>query len=173
MKQKNIQAFTMVELLVAMAIIGLLIATAIWGIGTAQVSARNTQRRVVGGEILAGMSEFYARYNKQPAFVCWDSANNAVKLSSTSLCPAAGLGISTYSVPVSNTSPSMPNTTNLVISTGIPLTSAASTKYIVRTSATSVQFTGSLVCACMEGGGFANLSETQVTGQTVCQTECP
>jgi prepilin-type N-terminal cleavage/methylation domain-containing protein len=66
MNKRQLKGFTMVELLVAMAIIGMLIAVAIWGISLAQQSSRNTARKTAGATILAGMSEFYSRYNKQP-----------------------------------------------------------------------------------------------------------
>jgi prepilin-type N-terminal cleavage/methylation domain-containing protein len=77
MNKRQLKGFTMVELLVAMAIIGMLIAVAIWGISLAQQSSRNTARKTAGATILAGMSEFYSRYNKQPAAaVVNPNANN-------------------------------------------------------------------------------------------------
>jgi prepilin-type N-terminal cleavage/methylation domain-containing protein len=161
----NKKGFTMVELLVAMAIIGLLIATAIWGIGTAQQSARNTQRRSMGANILAGLSEFYSRYNTQAAFVCGISGatGKIVIVGGTCTVP----GSKTFEIPTNGTQ--SPKTTGALnvkpADANVYVGDAATSTYWVNPRYTNGSSTGYLVCAYLEGGGVANLSEPQVIGE--------
>lgn len=171
-KFKSKKGFTMVELLVAMAIIGLLIATAIWGIGIAQQSARNTQRRSTGALLVAGLSEYYSRFNKQAQAVCWVPASNEISFSQGT-CAAP---VNTYNVTVNSTSTTAPIAAG-TLTNDSPLnangTTAAVTEYVIRTSATTPSFAGTLVCVCMEGGGTANLSDPQGTAAAICIAACP
>ncbi|KXK26587.1 MAG: hypothetical protein TR69_WS6001000593 [candidate division WS6 bacterium OLB20] len=52
------KAFTLVELLVAMAIIGLLIGLSLFGIAAAQRNARDTARRAAMQDINAGIADY-------------------------------------------------------------------------------------------------------------------
>lgn len=65
LKQKQ-PAFTLVELLVAMAIIAVLIGLAIGAITLAQRASRDAQRRGAASEITAAITEYYGRVNAYP-----------------------------------------------------------------------------------------------------------
>ena len=166
----------MVELLVAMAIIGLLIATAIWGIGVAQQSARNTQRREAGAQILAGFSEYYARYNSQPRGIAF-SANGACICDTRLLAETCDLSTKCYSVKLNGiVNPAM--TYGAGSSTPVPgagyslsATINGTNWAILGTASTASQTQwrihnastvgGTKICVQLEGGGYANLSEPQ------------
>ena len=167
--RKTLKGFTMVELLVAMAIIGLLIAAAIWGIGLAQQSARNTQRREAGSQILAGLAEYYSRYNAQATCVAGDRTNLRMIISNSAVgagCTAAVAATATQRYEVPTRGAAMPLTADSQSKlTNIPnpnyRTDASAGEYIIRTSATSPSVQGYLVCVYLEGsgGGVANLSD--------------
>jgi prepilin-type N-terminal cleavage/methylation domain-containing protein len=53
------KAFTLVELLVAMAIIGILLGLAIFGISAAQRNSRDTERRTALSDINAGIADYF------------------------------------------------------------------------------------------------------------------
>lgn len=57
--QTKSKAFTLVELLVAMAIIGIILGLALFGISAAQRNARDTQRRAAIQDINAGIADLY------------------------------------------------------------------------------------------------------------------
>jgi len=158
-KLKNKKGFTMVELLVSMAIIGLLIATAIWGIGLAQQSARNTQRRTAGSMIVAGFAEYYSRFNKQPKAVSYVSAGT-VRFSQIPAVAATNYDISGFSgimdpKVAANYVWDETNGTPVAVCTGMK-GDTTQTKYIVGYVPTK----GMRVCVCLEGAseGSANLS---------------
>jgi len=174
MKKQKKSGFTMVELLVAMAIMGLLIATAIWGIGTAQQSARNTQRRTMGANILAGLSEYYSRYNKQAVSVCGvpavaggfagcivmtnASSCTGVTVSTCTSAPTSGI----YYIPTSGANaPATSGSLELASPGTAYLTDGSTATYIVDPTYVSGQTKGYQVCTYLEGGGVANLSEPQ------------
>lgn len=64
MKAKK--AFTLLELLVAMAIIAVLIALAIFGIIQVQRNSRETQRRKAAEDINIGIQDYYTNYGEYP-----------------------------------------------------------------------------------------------------------
>lgn len=64
MKAKK--AFTLLELLVAMAIIAILIALAIFGILQVQKNSRDTQRRKALEDVNIGIQSFYSKYGQYP-----------------------------------------------------------------------------------------------------------
>ena len=75
MRNQKFQAFTLVELLAAMAIIGVLLGLSLYGISLVNLGARETQRRnAVAQEINAGIIAYYGRVNAYP---------NAVKFTKT------------------------------------------------------------------------------------------
>jgi len=160
--KKGLKGFTMVELLVAMAIIGLLIATAIWGIGVAQQSARNTQRREAGAQILAGFSEYYSRFNKQPANAGFTTTGlclmgSSSGTSNTCTCSSCyEVKLNGIVLPSGNSSGDISAGT---VSFGS--TTASNTGWLISSNG------GSKICAALEGGGWANLSEPQ---SMVCDT---
>ena len=59
----NKKGFSLVELLVAMAIIAVLISIAAYGIGIVQRSARNTQRRQMLADIQLLITDIQANYS--------------------------------------------------------------------------------------------------------------
>jgi len=163
MYRKFKKGFTMVELLVAMAIIGLLIATAIWGIGVAQQSARNTQRREAGAQILAGFSEYYSRFNTQgvagklsaDGFCICNTTTNATS------CSKATPGPNCYFVSLNGIVTGTQASANLNVAGGVKMgadTSASVTQWIIGNGSA---VGGTKICASLEGGGYANLSEPQ------------
>ena len=160
---KNKKAFTMVELLVSMAIIGLLITTAIWGIGLAQQSARNTQRRTAGSNIVAGFAEFYARFNIQPNIATF--SGNTITLTNNTVTPNKSYvmggftGINTpIAVAGSENADALSATNGNCTGYG---TNTTQTKYITG----YITGKGMRVCVCLEGGsdGSANLSANPST----------
>lgn len=173
----------MVELLVAMAIIGLLIATAIWGIGIAQQGARNTQRREAGAQVLAGATEYFARFNQQPRCATRFNNGTQVFIRYTNSVGCAAAGTQTYDVPLAGNAvtPHVAAGANLSTTTAGNNTDAAVTEYNVRigntttgTSTAAPTDVNIYVCVCMEGGGFSDLSEPQGTAsRTQCAIDCP
>jgi prepilin-type N-terminal cleavage/methylation domain-containing protein len=169
--RKHKAGFTMVELLVAMAIIGLLIATAIWGIGTAQQSARNTQRRSTAANILAGLSEYYSRYNKQALSVCGINTglnNGCIVITKDANCSsvtAANCTATTtgyYAIPTNGAqTPIASGILNVAPVATAYINNATSSSYLVLPNYSSGGVKGYQVCAYLEGGGVANLSEPQ------------
>ena len=163
-KIKNKKGFTMVELLVAMAIIGLLIATAIWGIGLAQQSARNTQRRTAGSLLVAGFAEFYARFNVQPNTFTWAVATPTnITLTNGTHSYVIG-GFTGIMEPAAATDVITQNTAPAVAAncTGYGA-NATNTRYIL--GVVPGASGGIKVCVCLEGAsdGSANLSANPTT----------
>lgn len=66
MRKQN-KAFTLVELLVAMAIIGVLLGLAIFGLSTAQRAQRDTERKTALQDLNMGVQVFYETYNRYPS----------------------------------------------------------------------------------------------------------
>ena len=60
------KAFTLLELLVAMAIIAILIALAIFGVLQVQKNSRDTQRRKAMEDVNIGIQAFYSKYGQYP-----------------------------------------------------------------------------------------------------------
>lgn len=172
----------MVELLVAMAIIGMLIAVAIWGISLAQQSSRNTARKTAGATVLAGMSEFYSRFNTQPSAAVANptaAAFGGVATGCTNCIRIyAGAQATTrqvYDVLLPN-SPVRPWTTGGGGATNFSLwncgAAACPPNTAVDTAVYSVSYSaanGYKICVGMEDLGWANLSENS----TAAAQQCP
>lgn len=75
MKAKK--AFTLLELLVAMAIIAILISLAIFGILQVQKNSRDTQRRKALEDVNIGIQSFYSKYGQYPDDITFN-VNEAV-----------------------------------------------------------------------------------------------
>ena len=165
----------MVELLVAMAIIGMLIAIAIWGIGMAQQSARNTARREAGSQIVAQLSEYYARTNQQANCVASDPTGAIVAIGRvpSTTCNWGTVTASenvNLQVRLSGNAVTIPNYDfrNCVSACYTPsdtvdttnITTAAVTRYVVHTSAMgTVTPAGNRICVGMEGNSTTNQNE--------------
>ena len=179
---KQIKAFTLVELLIVMAIIGMLIAIAIWGIGLAQQGARNTQRTEVASELVAAFASYYGKYNTQPALVCVGHDHtgacglSAIDLTSASTCGHIGdAGVHNFDI-ISIPGSAKPDSTSSgsrwqsslshSFSPPIPAASTADTIYIIGYSAGVGN--GLKICAELEGGGYADMGDPHNDG-----TACP
>lgn len=73
---RNKKGFTLLELLVAMAIIAVLLALAIFGILQVQKNSRETQRRKALEDINMGITDFYSRYYQYPDYINFDFDNS-------------------------------------------------------------------------------------------------
>lgn len=71
---KNKKAFTLLELLVAMAIIGVLMGLAVFGVVQVQQNSRETQRRKALEDINIGIQEFYSKEGQYPQVIEFDKA---------------------------------------------------------------------------------------------------
>ncbi|HRN86501.1 MAG TPA: type II secretion system protein [Candidatus Dojkabacteria bacterium] len=76
MKAKK--AFTLLELLVAMAIIAVLIALAIFGIIQVQRNSRETQRRKAAEDINIGIQDYYTNYGEYPDVLTFGTISTGV-----------------------------------------------------------------------------------------------
>ncbi len=77
---KNKKGFTLLELLVAMAIIAVLLALAIFGILQVQKNSRETQRRKALEDINIGINDFYSRYGQYPGDVRFNDATSTANI---------------------------------------------------------------------------------------------
>jgi len=83
------RAFSLVELLVAMAIIGVLLGLVVFGISTAQLNSRDAQRRQKLADIQIAITDYQGRTNSYPA--TGSVAPTATQLSfGTATVPVAG-----------------------------------------------------------------------------------
>ena len=154
MRREQKSAFTMVELLVAMAIIGMLIAVAIWGIGLAQQGARNTQRREVASQITAKLADYYARFGANPTCVYTGATqvlftNGACTSETAPAAPAQSLTLTLPGISAPAAGIKVDNRTTYSV-----VSDAGHTSYIINPN-----FPGYQVCASLEGTGSANMSD--------------
>lgn len=77
---KRLRAFTLVELLVAMAIIAVLIGLAGFGVSLALRASRDSQRQEVVDNIRVGIADYLGRENVYPTDITYDSANERFEL---------------------------------------------------------------------------------------------
>lgn len=116
---RNKKGFTLLELLVAMAIIAVLLALAIFGILQVQKNSRETQRRKALEDINIGINDFYSRYGQYPSYINFDpnTGKASICLESTSC--------STASVVVELKNSARPSSNN-----GTEATTTNSTQYV-------------------------------------------
>lgn len=81
---KNKKGFTLLELLVAMAIIAVLLALAVFGILQVQRNSRETQRIKALEDVNIGIQSFYNRFGQNPPSV--DFQPEKVLICESSLC---------------------------------------------------------------------------------------
>ncbi len=77
---KRLRAFTLVELLVAMAIIAILIALAGFGVSLALRASRDSQRQEMVDNLRVGIADYLARENAYPKDIVYDSGTNKFSL---------------------------------------------------------------------------------------------
>lgn len=102
---KSKKGFTLLELLVAMAIIAVLLALAIFGILQVQKNSRETQRRKALEDINIGINDFYSRYGQYPGNISFDSATSKAVI-------CTGLGQCTEKVEVDLKNSAKPSNTS-------------------------------------------------------------
>ncbi|MEI7578766.1 MAG: type II secretion system protein [bacterium] len=68
MHKKKLAAFTLVELLVAMAIIGVLLGLTLFGISAAQRNARDSARKAALQDVNAGIQDYYTKQGSYPGY---------------------------------------------------------------------------------------------------------
>lgn len=84
------KAFTLVELLIAMAIIAILIAISAYGIALVQRNSRNTQRASFTNDFKIGLEKFYSNYGTYPdshpasGRICYNSDQSKIMMRTTS-----------------------------------------------------------------------------------------
>jgi prepilin-type N-terminal cleavage/methylation domain-containing protein len=101
------KAFSLVELLVSMAIIAILLGLAGFGIATAQRNQRNAQRRQAVANISLAITDYQTQYNKFPTKAQFSTQGDKIILS-------APTGGTTFSeIPASG--PAKPSTTGTTI----------------------------------------------------------
>jgi len=76
------KAFTIVELLVVMAVIGILITLAVVGIQAIQKAQRETTRLNDIQNLSGMLSEYFAKYRQYPKTVSYDDATSDIKVDS-------------------------------------------------------------------------------------------
>lgn len=167
-KQK---AFTLVELLVAMAIIGVLLGLAIFGLASAQRAQRDTERRAALQDIHIGIQTFYETYSKYPTHIAVTSDSQisfcdgqcTPNLARKTTVPLKGAAVAGNSV---NNA-----TMDVIVNFNSATSTAASTQYcLVRDVATvgNGNPRGYTLCAKMENTSVMCVGAGAVKGNTVC-----
>ncbi len=88
---RNKKAFTLVELMVAMAIVAVLIGLSVFGISTAQRVLRDNQRRDAVKNIAAGLNAYYAQNAEYPTDITVSNNGTIVNISGTLDVPLNGI----------------------------------------------------------------------------------
>ena len=88
---KQHKAFTLVELMVAMAIIAVLIGMSVFGIATAQRVLRDNQRRDNLKNVAAALNSYYATNSTYPSSIASVSGDKTKIQVGTMTVPAAGI----------------------------------------------------------------------------------
>jgi prepilin-type N-terminal cleavage/methylation domain-containing protein len=166
---KKLNAFTMVELLVAMAIIGILIGLSIYGVGLAQRAGRDSQRRGALDDINKAIAAYYNDNGRNPS--CYRFQTNRLELFNSNSCtvtagPPAdpritynfnGAGFHNANVNI--------NTLNAVTTIG-SVTNTTQTKYFFE-----IRTDGYKLAACMESGKLEDKGTSALAWSTT--PTCP
>jgi prepilin-type N-terminal cleavage/methylation domain-containing protein len=89
-KKKSLSGFTLVELMVSMAIIAVLMGLSVFGIATAQQILRDDQRRDALKSIAAGITSYYAANQAYPPVAGVTFATAQVTLATGFVVPLTG-----------------------------------------------------------------------------------
>lgn len=157
------KAFTLVEMLVTMAIIAVILGLALFGIAAAQRNSRNTGRRSALNDINIGMQDFYTKYSAYPGSVIFASDKLHLCLGTT--CTTA----STDTIPLKG--PAQPSLTGVSISGASTMTNPTSTtksRYCINPAASD----GYELGVCLEGSGTGNAYYAG-SASSNCALTCP
>lgn len=88
--QKKLAGFTLLELMVTMAIIGVLIGLALFGISAAQSAARDTSRKSAIQDINVGIQKLYSITNAYPGNIAFVNSPATAIISTTGITTIAG-----------------------------------------------------------------------------------
>lgn len=91
--QKRLKAFSLIELLVSMAIIAILLGLVGFGIATARRSSRDSERRQKLADIQVGIEDYLTRKNSYPS-------PDKIKLNGTKIVISTGSGTVDIEIPV-------------------------------------------------------------------------
>lgn len=75
---KKLKAFTLIELMVAMAIIAVLMGLSLFGISTANRISRDNQRRAAVKDVAAALTAHYAQNSEYPSTIQFHTSGNVV-----------------------------------------------------------------------------------------------
>ena len=156
-------AFTLVELMVAMAIIGVLLGLAVFGVSAAQMAQRNTERKAALQDINLGIQQYLDANQTYPSSIFFDATSAYVGGSSADCLTAV---IPCKKVPLKGAA--KPSTTGELISGGLTQeTNGSGTKYVFMATCTG----GYYLAACVENSnklfevGTCTEPQTTVTCQ--------
>jgi prepilin-type N-terminal cleavage/methylation domain-containing protein len=144
MRKKS--AFTLVELMVAMAIISVLLGLAVFGVSAAQRGSRNTERKAALQDINLAIQVYVDKFSNVPTTILFDNGSSAAYIGGTTLnCEQQGLCVK---VPLKG--PAKPSGAISGIST--PLTNGNSdmSQYIYSSTCTGASG-GYRLGVCVEG----------------------
>lgn len=162
MLSKKLKGFTIIELLVSMAIIGIILALSLFGISAAQRNSRDTQRRGALKDIAAGLIEYQTKYNIQPNQLAFNQAGTT-----SPYVDVIRQGVATYRITVPLNDSANP-VQNIVLQSGTPnMTTAqdsSSSKYCYEP-----QSDGYSLGVCLENETIFD----QSTSATKCSMTCP
>lgn len=157
-KNRKQKGFTIIEVLIVLAIAGLILLVVFLAVPALQRNSRNTQRRADVGSLLSGVSEFTT--NNQGNLPTGASlANNEVTFtgaSGTSSVTSAKLGFYKNAPTVTSTIGAAPGVDDVTIisnakcSGNTPTTTGASARSVV--AYYSVEQSGGSVAQCQESG---------------------
>lgn len=157
-KQK---AFTLVELLVAMAIIGVLLGLAIFGINSALQAQRDTERKTALQDISLGIQKYNETYGAYPA---------SITFAATGVTMTDGLSnpVNKVSVPLSGAAKSEGTNQCDVLNSESPKTTSAVTCYAVDMTTEGGDFAtgGIAVCALLENTSIICVGPGATKGNT-------
>jgi prepilin-type N-terminal cleavage/methylation domain-containing protein len=76
MKTNLEKGFTILEVLVAMAIVGMLIAAAAFGISAVQRNSRDARRKELAQQVKIGYEDYYGNYGIAPTNIVYDNSTD-------------------------------------------------------------------------------------------------
>ncbi len=119
--QKKLKAFTLLELIVAMAIIAVLVGLSVIGITTVQRSSRDTERLAALEAINLEVEAWYGNNGSYPSSIVFDNAADTVAVGGTVI--AGGRAVT------------LPKGVASAINTALTATSSTETDYCYTTTA--------------------------------------